>query len=39
MILDGATGTRYGKTATAANCTATWAAANAAATSPAAAGW
>ncbi len=39
VILDGVTGTRYGKTATAANCTATWAAANAAATSPAAAGW
>jgi type IV pilus assembly protein PilA len=39
VILDAATGTRYGKTATAAQCTATWAAANAAATSPAAAGW
>ncbi len=39
VILDGVTGTRYGKTATAGNCTATWAAANAAATSPAAAGW
>jgi type IV pilus assembly protein PilA len=39
VILDGVSGTRYGKTATAANCTATWAAANAAATSPAAAGW
>ena len=39
VILDGTTGTRYGTTVTAANCTATWAAANAAATSPAAAGW
>jgi type IV pilus assembly protein PilA len=39
VILDGVAGTRYGKTATPATCTATWAAANAAATSPAAAGW
>ena len=39
VILDGTTGTRYGKTATPANCTATWAMANAVATSPAAAGW
>jgi hypothetical protein len=39
VILDGVAGTKYGKTATPANCTATWAAANAAATSPAAAGW
>jgi type IV pilus assembly protein PilA len=39
VILDGTSGTRYGKTATLANCTATWAAANAAASSPGAAGW
>jgi type IV pilus assembly protein PilA len=39
VILDGAAGTRYGKTATPAQCTATWAAANATAISPGAAGW
>ncbi|MEO8423034.1 MAG: type II secretion system protein [Actinomycetota bacterium] len=39
VIFDSTTGTRYGMTATPANCTATWAAANAAATTPAAAGW
>jgi type IV pilus assembly protein PilA len=39
VILDAATGTKYGKTTTPAQCTATWAAANAAATTPAAAGW
>jgi type IV pilus assembly protein PilA len=38
LILDSPAGTMYGKT-TAANCTATWAAGNATATTPALAGW
>ena len=39
VILDSTTGTKYGEDHAPRNCTATWAAANAAATTPAAAGW
>jgi type IV pilus assembly protein PilA len=39
VIVDSTTGTRYGTTTTVAQCTATWAAANATATTPAAGGW
>jgi prepilin-type N-terminal cleavage/methylation domain-containing protein len=39
VILDGTIGTKYGETPTPANCTATWAAANAIANTPAAGGW
>jgi type II secretory pathway pseudopilin PulG len=39
VVLDATTGTTYGKTTTPAQCTATWAAANATAGTPGAAGW